>query len=152
MPAILVLPMAENMTTFTNFAEKVNQVSENKCKLEVSIMESKQTEKLAKMTKEMNDLKHELSQLKPKRGKRDAMKEAGRNSPKAKLTKCDSPREASRENIEPKRRAKSGESMEVRAENERINNLQRRYSCKLGDESTLQVKKPLSVKTKSQIR
>lgn len=148
MPAILVLPMAENMTTFTNFAEKVNQVSENKCKLEVSIMESKQTEKLAKMTKEMNDLKHELSQLKPRRGKRDAVKEAGRNSPKAKLTKCESPKENNGENIEPKRRTKSGDSMDKRAENERIVNLQRRYSCQLGDESTLQVKRPVPTKTK----
>ena len=31
MLAPLVIPMAENMSTFTNFAERANQVSENKC-------------------------------------------------------------------------------------------------------------------------
>lgn len=143
MPAPLVIPMAENMTSFTNFAEKVNQVSENKCKREIGILENKQTEKLAKMTKEMNDLKYELTQLKPRSVKRDAVKEPGRNSPQAKITKtvkCDSPRNDNEENIEPKRRSKLGESKAERDEHERITNLHRRYACKLGDEVALNLK------------
>ncbi|KAL4233363.1 hypothetical protein ACF0H5_008045 [Mactra antiquata] len=140
MPAPIVIPMAENMSTFTNFAEKANVVSENKCKLQVELLESKTSEKLAKMTKEMNDLKYELSQIKPvRRGKRDSVKEPGRNSPLAKLSKsahCDTRRD-NEENVEPKRKTKSGDTMAERAANERITNLERRYKNQLGNDVKL---------------
>lgn len=149
MPAPLVIPMAENMSSFTNMAEKANHVSENKCKLVVGILENKQTEKLAKLTKEMNELKYELSKIKPTlgQGKRNVVKEAGRNSPLAKVTKtlkCEIPRNNNEENFEPKRRSKAGKSKAERVENNRITNLQRRYTCQLGDEAMLNAKKPVA--------
>lgn len=132
--------MAENLSTFTNFAEKANQVSENKYKLEVEILETKATEKLAKMTKEMNELKYELSQIKPvQSGKRVSVKEPGRNSPQAKLSKTTNSdtRKENDENVEAKRKTKSGDTKAERAENERINNLERRYKNRLGSDVAL---------------
>lgn len=146
--------MADNMSSFTNMAEKANQVSENKFKLVVGILENKHTEKLAKLTKEMNELKYVLSKIKPKlrKGKRVVVKEAGRYSPLAKVTKtetvkCDSPIHNNEENVEPKRRSKAGESKADRAENNRITNLHRRYTCQLGDEAMLNAKKPVTKST-----
>lgn len=156
MPAPLVIPMAENMSSFTSFAEKANQVSENKCKLVVGAIESKQNETLVKMTKEMNELKYELTKMKPaaKRSvKRDSVKEPGRNSPLAKVTKtsnsecCGVESVENLENIEPKRRSAPGSSQAERAEKDRLTNLHRRYSCQLGEETSLLVKKGVSKKS-----
>lgn len=137
MPVPFGIPMAENLVTFTNFAEKANHVSENKCRMEVGILDSKQNESLTKMTKEMNELKYEFSKMKSSRGKRDYVKEASRDSPHIKVTKTvksESPLNENEENLEPKRRTKLGETKAERAENERINNLQRRYTAKLGND------------------
>lgn len=137
MPAPLVIPMAENLTTFTNFAEKANLVSENRCRIEVGILEIRQNESLTKMTKEMNELKYELAKMQLSRRKRDSVKEIGRNSPQSKATKAvqsESPLNENEEDIDPKKRTKLGETKAERVENERINNLHRRYSAKLGND------------------
>jgi len=85
--APLVIPMAANVGSFTNIASRANQVSENKCRREMDRMDAQQHEVLTKMAKEMNELKYVLSLIKPKRNKRQAIKEQGRNSPQAKYTK-----------------------------------------------------------------
>ena len=142
MPAPLVIPMAENMTSFTAFAEKANQVSENKWKLEVSKLETQQNEKLSKMTKEMNKLKYQLSQVKPKREplnkKRLVLKELERSSPVSNIKRHNSV-ESSEDSdsdsacsTETKKNINSRKSKAERNEHERISNLHRRYSCQLG--------------------
>lgn len=143
MPAPLVISKPENMGTATGYAEKANHISENKCKIKIGVLDAKQNESLNKMTKEMNDLKYELSQLKPQCTKRIGKKEAGRNSPKAKLSKRDV-REVTNENEEndePKRRGKLGDSMAERSEHERITNMHRRYSAQLGADVVADVQK-----------
>lgn len=137
MPAPLVIPMAENMSSFTSFAEKANHVSENKWKLEVSKLELKQNETLAKMTKEMNELKYELSICVKQNEKRDALKEKDRNSPVAKSVRRNSISSSEDSDSscvsDSKKSVKPGKTRAERSEHERINNLQRRYSCQLGN-------------------
>ncbi|KAH3738006.1 hypothetical protein DPMN_044609 [Dreissena polymorpha] len=143
--APLVISKAENISTFTSLAEKANQVSENKCQRIISSLESKQTETLAKMTKEMNELKYVLSQIKVKTGKREAIKEQGRNSPRAKFAKVllrdntcsDETPEDVKENTEQKYSTKRARSSVITKKERlmlaRTENQQRRYSCQLGN-------------------
>lgn len=153
MPAPLVIPLAENMSTFTTFAEKANQVSENIWKLEVNKLELQENESLAKMTKEMNELKHKLSQIKPtnmrakhsKNRQRGVSQDNDRNSPASSTDRCSS--SSSDENCETRDSKKHGKSVSSKAErieHERINNLQRRYSCKLGSRENINVSKTIT--------
>ena len=133
MPAPLVIPVVETMATATCYAEKANRVSENKFKITVGILDTQQSDLLVKMDKELFTLNHELAIMKHKRrAKRSAKKEADRGSPLAKLicaVSCESPISDNSENIEPKRRYPKGSTMAERNDNERINNLQRRYAA-----------------------
>ena len=145
MPAPVVLPMAENMCSAATYAEKINQVTENKLQITKDLLDFQQNITVAKMNKEMYDLKGELVQMKKNSTKRTGKKEPGRNSPQAKQTKVtlykdcvfevkqdDSSSES--DSVEPKRKSKSSEhTMAKRSENERIHNLHRRYAAKVND-------------------
>lgn len=141
--------MAENLPSAANFAEKMNHVSENKLQITKGLLEQQQNLTVAKMNKEMYDLKGQLSEMRKSCSKRTGKKEPGRNSPQAKLTKialkkdcllqtkeddASSTTSSDAENLEPKRRGKSPENtMAKRSEKERINNLHRRYVAKMND-------------------
>ena len=148
MAAPIVLPMPENLPSAAGFAEKINHVNENKLQITKGILEEQQNLTVAKMNKEMFDLKHELKELKKSCSKRVGKKEPGRNSPQAKLTKvtlyrdyeieikqddASSTTSSEAENTEPKRKGKSENTMAKRSENERINNLHRRYTAKMNE-------------------
>ena len=143
MSAPIVLPMPENLPSAANYAEKINQVTENKLQITKDLLDLQQNVTVAKMNKELYDLKGELSQMKS--SKRTGKKEPGRNSPQAKLTKvtlykdCVFELKQDDSNSEPddeesKRKGKSSENtMAKRSENERIKNLHRRYAAKMNE-------------------
>ena len=143
MPAPLVLPMAGNLPTATNYAEKVNTVTENKLQLTKDMLEQHKNITVAKMSKEMYDLKHEIREMNKVDSKRLG-KNGRRNSPPGKVSKVTlyqdyefelKPDDASSttssegENV----RGKLENTKAKRLEDERINNLHRRYKAKLSD-------------------
>lgn len=147
MPAPLVLPMAGNLPTATNYAEKINIVTENKLQLTKDMLEQHKSITVAKMSKEMCDLKHEIREMKKIDSKR-SVKNGRRNSSPGKVTKvtlyqdCEfelkpddtsSTTSSEGENEDPKQRGKLENTMAKRLEDERINNLHRRYKAKISD-------------------
>ena len=145
MPAPLVLPMAGNLPTATNYAEKVNSVNENKLQLTKDMLEQHKNITAAKMSKEMFDLKHEIREMNKvnKTESKRLSKTGRRNSPgkgtivtlyqdcefELKPDDASSTTSSEGENV----RGKLENTKAKRLEDERINNLHRRYKAKMGD-------------------